>query len=295
MARIRSVHPGLWTDEAFVEMTVHARLFLIGIWNEADDCGLLQWRPTRLKMRLAPADTIDAEAVMDELVRFGFLVRFSRGGIEYAAVKNFRKFQRPKNPSAPILPLDDELRTIVGIKEGDSPTPALPQPFPERAEKVEQMEDGVGGDKREKEAAAAASLAAAAEKSEMKEIAAVLEDATGGWVLPGVHLIRDLMAKGHSLTERIEPLAKESAATFRRLNRPKPESWAYLVPIVEDNYREPAQESKASKAAQSLVKVPQSATEWGPAAERFRVERGKPPPVIDGFSWFPPHMVQKVA
>ena len=68
MARIRSVHPGLWTDEDFVQLSAPARLFLIGMWNESDDYGLFEWKPTRLKMRLAPNDPIDAAALMAELV-----------------------------------------------------------------------------------------------------------------------------------------------------------------------------------------------------------------------------------
>jgi hypothetical protein len=251
MARIRSVHPGLWTDEAFVEMTVNARLFLIGIWNEADDCGLLEWRPTRLKMRLAPADAIDADAIMDELVRFGFLVRFSRGGNEYAAVKNFRKYQRPKNPSSPILPLDDELRAIVGIKEGDSPTPALPQPFPERAEKVEQMEDGVGGDKGREEAIASSSAEA---KLSISEMVRRLEQATDWLGLPGEGVLSQLVAEGHSFEDRILPLARDEA---ERRHEP-PKSWTYLAAVVRDATRRPT----ASAKLVETVWVPQGSDAW---------------------------------
>lgn len=39
MSRIRSIHPGLWTDEAFVSLSPMARLFLMGLWNECDDMG----------------------------------------------------------------------------------------------------------------------------------------------------------------------------------------------------------------------------------------------------------------
>jgi hypothetical protein len=149
MARIRSVFPGLWTDEQFVTLSMPARLFLIGIWTEADDFGILEWRPTRLKMRLAPCDAIDAEAIMEELVAAQFLVKFARNGATYAAVKNFRKYQRPKNPAAPLVEIDDVLRVVIGLTgeaipphdvptikgtiiqtgatKAEPPTPALPQ------------------------------------------------------------------------------------------------------------------------------------------------------------------------
>src|SRR4051794_19179480 len=38
-ARIRSIHPRLFTDEAFVSCLPLARLLLLGIWTEADDHG----------------------------------------------------------------------------------------------------------------------------------------------------------------------------------------------------------------------------------------------------------------
>lgn len=37
MARIRSIHPGLYTDESFATLTMAARVLIIGIWNHADD------------------------------------------------------------------------------------------------------------------------------------------------------------------------------------------------------------------------------------------------------------------
>jgi hypothetical protein len=153
MARIRSIHPGIWTDEQFVELSLAARLFMIGLWGEADDYGVVEWRPTKLKMRLAPADAIDAAALMTEISDAGFIVRIERDGKPYAIVRNFRKWQRPKNPSAPIIPIDDEIRAIIGLPQGGSPTPVLPQPSASPTVCFVQMEDGgeedvVGGDKK---------------------------------------------------------------------------------------------------------------------------------------------------
>jgi hypothetical protein len=145
----------------------------------------------------------------------------------------------------------------------------------------------------EKEEASASSLAEAAEKSEAEELADIagrLEDATG-WVLPGVHLVRDLIRAGHSLDARVIPLASEAAASIRRLGKPRPESWAYLKAIVEDNYREPQAASRASKAAQELVKIPQSDPLWARAAESYQARTGKRPVVVDGVSYFRPEFL----
>ena len=108
MARIRSVHPGLWTDEAFVSAPIGARLLFIGLWNEADDQGIFEWKPLGLKMRLMPADDSKTvgnqfgsggemiENLLQELVSVGLIRQFWHNAKCYAIIKNFRKWQRPK-------------------------------------------------------------------------------------------------------------------------------------------------------------------------------------------------------
>ncbi|MCE2578080.1 hypothetical protein [Gluconacetobacter entanii] len=114
MARIRSVHPGLWTDETFVSVSPLARLFLIGLWNEADDNGIFPWKPLKLKMRLLPADNGDAAALLAELERIGAIMRYEADGDTYGAVRNFRKFQRPERPK-PVHPITAEVEQFVAL------------------------------------------------------------------------------------------------------------------------------------------------------------------------------------
>jgi hypothetical protein len=97
MARIRSIHPAIWTDERFVSLSPSARLFYIGMLNEADDFGVLEWKPVTLKMRLAPVDNVDPAALMADLVEQNFIVKITRPPKVYAVIRNFRVFQRPKN------------------------------------------------------------------------------------------------------------------------------------------------------------------------------------------------------
>jgi len=99
MPRIRSVHPGLFTDEAFVTLSMSARVFLIGVWTEADDHGVFEWKPISLKMRLFAADNIDAVAVLEELVTADQVRKVEHEGKPYGIVRNFCKWQRPKNPA----------------------------------------------------------------------------------------------------------------------------------------------------------------------------------------------------
>ncbi|HYH17859.1 MAG TPA: hypothetical protein VD995_04510 [Azospirillum sp.] len=164
MARIRSVHPGLFTDEAFVSCTPLARLLSIGLWTEADDYGVFEWKPVTIKMRLLPVDNADVGALLAELEAGNLIRRFSVNGKEYGAVRNFCRYQRPKKPKA-HHPIPPEVRTYVGLtasggEPGDAeaqgggelgedesprsgePTEVQPPPVPPKSEIAPQMEDG---------------------------------------------------------------------------------------------------------------------------------------------------------
>lgn len=146
MSRIRSVHPGLWTDEAFVSLSPMARLLLMGLWNECDDMGSFAWSPITLKMRILPADAADAAALLAEMVSIGIVKHYEVAGKAYGAVRNFCQFQRPKKPNS-VHPQTAEIANWVNTKarstrDGSEEVPdKLPTPSP----KARQMEDG--GDK----------------------------------------------------------------------------------------------------------------------------------------------------
>jgi len=145
MARIRSTHPTQWTDEAFVTCSMAARLLAIAIRNDADDNGIFEWKPLQLKMRLFPADNLNIEELLDELVETNQVMSAEIDGRKYGAIRNFTKFQRPKKPNS-VHPMNDQFRTYVGLKPRSSPP--VPHPNGTTSEKSPQMED-VGGSKEE--------------------------------------------------------------------------------------------------------------------------------------------------
>jgi hypothetical protein len=120
MARIRSLHPPLWTDAAFVSVQPLARLLAIGLWGECDDAGIFQWNPLQLKLRLLPADNCDPAALLMELTAANIIRTFAVGDAGYGAVRNFGKFQSPKKPFS-RHPLPDEFRTYLGLSDTDFP------------------------------------------------------------------------------------------------------------------------------------------------------------------------------
>lgn len=147
MARIRSIHPALFTDEAFASLSMAARVLLLGLWTEADDQGVFDWKPVTLKMRIMPVDNVIVPDLLLELEGWNAVKRFSQDGKEFGAIRNFCKFQRPKTPkyrairSADIRSYVMSSYPISEIHEPEQPT------FPQNGEIPPQMEEG--GGKRE--------------------------------------------------------------------------------------------------------------------------------------------------
>lgn len=144
MARIRSVHPTLFSDEAFVSCSPWARLLIIGLWTEADDKGVFEWKVLTIKMRIFPADAFDIDAMssyLDELASANIVQRFEVDGKEYGAIRNFRRFQRPKKPNS-IHPMLNELLPYVGLSDVSSEP--VGNQFGTGTEISPQMEDGGG-------------------------------------------------------------------------------------------------------------------------------------------------------
>ena len=80
MARIRSVHPDLFIDEAFCALSPHARLLCIGIWTVCDDHGIFEWKPFGMKISLLPVDSVDVPALLDEMVAQNQIKKFEIDG-----------------------------------------------------------------------------------------------------------------------------------------------------------------------------------------------------------------------
>jgi hypothetical protein len=151
--RIRSLHPGIFTDERYMALSFPARELIKGVWCEADDQGVFEWKPLTLKARILPADAVDMAALLNELIAGKFVTRIEIDDHSYGLVRNFRKYQRPKKPNSIYL-LPPEFRTYVGLKppteelEANEP-PSVPHQFPTEGGNPPQMEDG--GWKREDE------------------------------------------------------------------------------------------------------------------------------------------------
>jgi hypothetical protein len=102
MARIRTVKPEFWTDSKIVALTPLARLVYIGMWNFADDSGVIEDDPLEIKLRVAPTDDIDMAAVITELVISGRVKRATApDGTRVLVIPRFNEHQRINRPSNP--------------------------------------------------------------------------------------------------------------------------------------------------------------------------------------------------
>lgn len=140
MSRIRSVHPGLFTDDKFAAVSLGAKVLFIGIWTECDDQGAFEWNPVKLKLRVLPFDNVDITSLLAELADADMVKAYSHGGRKLGAVRNFTRFQRPKKPNS-VYFMPPEFRTYAGLTADSSEPPAVEaMPVPKKAEKSPQME-----------------------------------------------------------------------------------------------------------------------------------------------------------
>lgn len=273
MSRIRSIHPGLFTDEAFMTASPYARLLIIGIWTEAWDDGVFEWKPLTLKARLFPVDAVNVADLLAELVTLGFVKQFDAGK-PYGAIRNFQKYQRPKKPnSSGVLP--NSLHEYVG---------SVPNQFPTSSEKSPQMEDGGWREGEEKTEGATAPSSGVVAKVDYDTIekqcreAAGLEDA----ISPGLMVIGPilrLVEAGASMERDILPVLRASKAKGS-----KPSTWTYFLPAIERAMKPP----EAIKAippppvvGASMVFVPVGSE----AFDAWNAHKGKKHP----FKYYPEH------
>ena len=92
--RARYIKPGLYKNEHLAECDPLTRLLFTGLWCMADREGRLEDRPKRIKAELLPYDDGDVDAMLNDLVKYGFIQRYEVDGHRFIQVSNFTKHQR---------------------------------------------------------------------------------------------------------------------------------------------------------------------------------------------------------
>lgn len=105
MARARSIKPGFYKNEDLAECSPWARLIFPGLWMLADREGRMEDRPKRIKGELLPYDAIEVDPLLEELARWGFILRYQVNGERFIQVLKFAEHQAPHvRESASTIP-----------------------------------------------------------------------------------------------------------------------------------------------------------------------------------------------
>jgi hypothetical protein len=147
MSRIRSVHPGFFRDDRLVPCSAFARLLFIGLGVEADDKGIFEWKPVTIKMSVFPGDSVDVVSLLAELEEADAIRQFDIGGRKFGAIRNFRKYQKPKSPND-VHPMPGDIAEYVALPQSGETNSDKDGTFPQKGENQFQMEEG-GGSRRE--------------------------------------------------------------------------------------------------------------------------------------------------
>lgn len=107
MPRIRTIKPEFWTDDKIVELSPWARLLYIGLWNFADDNGVLEHKPKQIKMRIFPADEIEIDPLILELEKLSLIQCYEVDNQKYIICPNLAKHQVIDKPRKSNLPLPE--------------------------------------------------------------------------------------------------------------------------------------------------------------------------------------------
>ena len=95
MARARNIKPGIMANEDLAELDPLTRLLFVYLWMLADREGRIEDRPKRIKAEALPYDNVDADLMLENLAKAGFIQRYEVAGAKLIQVLNFAKHQTP--------------------------------------------------------------------------------------------------------------------------------------------------------------------------------------------------------
>jgi len=128
MARARNIKPSFFANDDLADIHPLGRLLFIGLWTLADREGRMEDRPRRIKAEVLPYDDCDVDDLLDDLQKYGFILRYEADGSRFIQVTNFTKHQNPHvKEAASSIPAPDEHHASTVQAQGKE------QPKPERA------------------------------------------------------------------------------------------------------------------------------------------------------------------
>lgn len=253
MARIRSIHPGLASDEVFMTMSMAAKAAWSLLWTECDDHGVFEWKPIVLKARIFPAESLNFADILSEYEDLGCVLKVEVDGKPYGFIRNFCKYQRPKSPSY-RLPLPECAKAFVGVS--GNPPPVLPQDGGRGSENGAQMK-GEGGDEGEggkEDTGKPASSRAGLPEIDLEEAERRCREAAGSDRLGSFGPVAEILLIGS--------ISLDDALTIiraRPAHNGAVSSWKFYAKILRDKIAERAPQAPA---AEQKVFIARDSPEW---------------------------------
>jgi hypothetical protein len=130
--RSRNIKPGLYKNEALASLSFAARYLFAGLPCMADRRGRLEDRPLKIKAEFFPMDSIDVDALLNELNNADddLIIRYESNGKRYIQICNFEKHQHPhlKEVESVIPPCSSEKPSKGRCEHGARPGISRPSP-----------------------------------------------------------------------------------------------------------------------------------------------------------------------
>lgn len=122
MPRIRTIKPQYWDDLKIAKLSRDARLIFIGMWNFADDNGVIVADATWLKSKILPYDQLPVgqfQKWIQDIINAKLLIPIKNRGEDFFHVRGFTKHQvinRP-NKTDVFIPIETLERLLEAAPE----------------------------------------------------------------------------------------------------------------------------------------------------------------------------------
>lgn len=241
-----------------MSMSMTAKAAWTPLWMQCDDHGIFEWKPIVLKALIFPADNVDFAAVLSELEKLDCIRRITIDGKPCGIVRNFAKYQRPKNPSYRFFKENNlPSEHSVYICERGSAPPVLPQSSPSPPVIPPQMKEE-GGSKEEvkKEEVRPVAKPQPSSSSDFAELKKIYPQRLGDYKWSLAERKFNSLVKTGVDPKMILEAAKRLGETHRKLGNigtqfvPMPTSW-----LNSEDFVEYAAASFSSSVDDGLIEV----------------------------------------
>lgn len=150
--KIRSLHPGFFSDSKVCSMSFQARLLWQGLWLFADDYGRGPWLAKAIEGAIFPRDEVDIDALMFEVVDAGLVELYGVDGETFYTIPRWDDYQSPKYKAKTSIPDPRTLKKARKINPGqigDKSVPNRGQMAPEFSPGEGEGENRRGRGRRE--------------------------------------------------------------------------------------------------------------------------------------------------